>query len=128
MIKYTNRKEDIYKYYSKFDKIDNENISDVNDKIVDEYLTKDSFINEEEELYNTIAMCTYMIENNLYDDYFFSTSKDIIEDYEKGSTCLLQNDSILDEDINNIKEYFNKDSAKEDYYNKLSELYDKENK
>lgn len=128
MIKYTNRKEDIYKYYSKFDKIDNENISDVNDKIVDEYLTKDSFINEEEELYNTIAMCTYMIENNLYDDYFFSTSKDIIEDYEKGSICLLQNDSILDEDINNIKDYFNKDSAKEDYYNKLSELYDKENK
>ena len=123
-----NRKEDIYKYYSKFDKIDNENISDVNDKIVDEYLTKDSFINEEEELYNTIAMCTYMIENNLYDDYFFSTSKDIIEDYEKGSICLLQNDSILDEYINNIKDYFNKDSAKEDYYNKLSELYDKENK
>lgn len=128
MIKYEDRKKDIYNYYSKLGKISNDNISDINDKIVDEYLTKDSFIDEIEELYNTVSMCLYMIENNLYDSYFFESVIDIINDYNSGNIGILQNDSVLDKDIDDIEDYLKKDEAKEDYYNKLSEIYDKEGK
>ena len=76
---YRVRKEEIYGYYTHFDKLDNESIVDANDHIVDCDLKVENFKNELEEFFNTVAICMYMIEHDLYDDYFFEAFNDIEE-------------------------------------------------
>jgi hypothetical protein len=128
MVKYIDIKNKINKYYNSNKKIDIDNIGDINDKLVDDVLGLKSFEDPEEELFNTIAMCNYMIEHNLYDEYFFESAKDIIDDYQNGKVLSLTNDEILDKDIDIVKDYIEKDKYNEEYYNKLSDVYNNENK
>ena len=128
--KYEDRKKEIFHFYEHFDHIDVDNIDEVNDHIVDIDLKKEHFENPLEEFYNTISMCLFMIENDLYDDYFFESYKELLEEYEsnKYEDYFLDKDNdkkLLDEDILIVNEYLNKDRIKSNYYDKLSEIYDK---
>ena len=105
MNKYSDIKNNIYNHYKHFDKIDIDNISDVNDHITDE-LGKSYFENNIDEFFVTTAMCTYMIENDLYDEYFFNTFNELLEEYNNSK-------NIMNIEIEN------------EYYDKLSEVYDK---
>lgn len=128
--KYKDRKDEIYHFYSHFKNIDVDNIEEVNDHIVDVDLKKEHFENPLEEFYNTISMCLFMIENDVYDDYFFESYKELLEEYESGKyeDYFLDKDNdskLLNEDILIVNEYLNKDKIKSNYYDKLSEIYDK---
>ena len=130
-ILYKDRKEEINKYYNKYKDIDIDNIQDINDKIVDKDLKKENFENPLEEFYNILSMCSYMIDNDLYDEYFFNTYEDILEEYEEGN----YDDYFLDvntdkkdisDEIYKINEYLAMDSDKMNYYDSLSEIYNKQ--
>ena len=128
---YRVRKEQIYNFYSKYKNIDADSIQDVNDKIVDLDLKKEDFDNPLSEFYNIVSMCSYMIDNNLYDEYFFNTYDDILEEYKSGSfdECFLdinEDKKSLGEDIYKINEYLSNDNDKMNYYDTLSEIYSKE--
>ena len=130
-ILYKDRKEEINKYYNKYKDIDIDNIQDINDKIVDKDLKKENFENPLEEFYNILSMCSYMIDNDLYDEYFFNTYDDILEEYKSGSfdECFLdinEDKKSLGEDIYKINEYLSNDNDKMNYYDTLSEIYSKE--
>ena len=130
-ILYSVRKKEIYDYYNQYKKIDLDNIQDVNDKIIDVHLKKENFDNPLEEFYNIVSMCSYMIDNDLYDEYFFNTYDEILEEYKSGEF----DDDFLDvnedkksigEDIYKINEYLSNDNDKMNYYDSLSEIYSKE--
>ena len=76
---YKDRKKEIEKYYKKYKNIDMDNILDINDKIVDIHLKKEQFEHPLEEFYNIVSMCSYMIDNDLYDEYFFNTYEELLE-------------------------------------------------
>ncbi len=125
---YSVRKKEINGFYNLYKDIDLDNIQDVNDKIVDVHLKKEQFENPLEEFYNIVAMCSYMIDNDLYDEYYFETYDEILEDYDKGMFddyfLDYENDkSSLKEDINKINEYLSQDNDKMNYYDSLSEIY-----
>lgn len=122
MITYSVRKQDIFNYYKHFDKIDVDNIQDVNDHIIDVDLGKDSFDNLDEEFYNTLSMCIYMIENDLYDEYFFELFKLLLDEYKIEEN---NDKDLIEKDIEIVKDYLKKDEIKSNYYDKLSEVYDK---
>lgn len=128
---YSVRKNEINKFYNKYKKIDLENIQDVNDKIIDVHLKKENFEHPLEEFYNILAMCSYMIDNDLYDEYFFDTYDELLEEYEEG----LFDEYFLDinkdkqdlmDEIYKINEYLAMDNDKMSYYDSLSEVYTKE--
>ena len=128
---YSVRKNEINKFYKKYKKIDLENIQDVNDKIIDVHLKKENFEHPLEEFYNILAMCSYMIDNDLYDEYFFDTYDELLEEYEEG----IFDDYFLDinkdkqdltDEIYKINEYLSMDNDKMNYYDSLSEVYTKE--
>ena len=121
MKKYIDIKNKIYDCYKKFKKIDSDNIQDINDSIIDNMIDKNDFNNEMLELYYTVSMCFYMIENNLYDEYYFNTFNDIIK--ELGNKEL---DAVLTKDIDTIEDYIKKDEIKSAYYDTLSTLYEDE--
>ena len=126
-IKYKVRKDEIYHFYTHHNKVDVDNIEEVNDHIVDVDLKKEHFDNPIEEFYNILSMCTYMVNNDLYDEYFFETLKEILEDYDKGEfDDYLDDKELIDSDIEEIKEYFKKDEVKNKYYDNLTELYNKD--
>ena len=118
-MKYSEIKKSIYHFYTHFKKVDIDNIEEVNDHIISEDLKTSDFEDPLKEFYITVAMCSYMIDNDLYDDYFFNAYKELIE----------ENKLVYDEDINTdlekINEYLKKDEIKSEYYEKLSELYNK---
>ena len=129
-INYETRKREIYHFYEHFDSLDIDTIADANDHIVDIDLKKEHFENPLEEFYNTISMCTYMINNDLYDEYFFETYKELLEEYESGKydnyfLDIINDKMDLEKDIEIVNEYLNKDKIKSNYYDKLSEIYDK---
>ena len=121
MKNYIDIKNKIYDCYKKFKKIDSDNIQDINDSIIDNMIDKNDFNNEMLELYYTVSMCFYMIENNLYDEYYFNTFNDIIK--ELGNKEL---DAVLTKDIDTIEYYIKKDEIKSAYYDTLSTLYEDE--
>ncbi len=130
-VKYETRKDEIYHFYSHFKSLDVDSIEDANDHIVDIDLKKENFENPLEEFYNTISMCTYMINHDLYDGYFFEAYKELLSEYENGDyeDYFLDKESdkeLLDKDIETVNEYLNKDKMKEKYYDNLSAIYDKE--
>ena len=127
-IRYSDRKNEIYGFYNHFDKVDVDNIEEVNDHIVDLDLKKEHFDDDLEEFFNITSMCSYMIENNLYDEYFFKTFREILDDYKNG---LFDNYDILDKevfdnDLKEIEENIKKDEIEEEYYNNLTNIYDEE--
>lgn len=127
MNKYSELKKDIYSYYKHFDKIDIDNITDVNDHITDEDLSKSYFENTIDEFYVTTAMCTYMIEKDLYDEYFFDTFKELLEEYNNSKNIMnIEENDELKNDIENVSDYLKKENTKEEYYKTLSEVYENE--
>ncbi len=117
MKEYIDIKNKVYECYSKYKKIDVDNIQDINDSICE--INKGDFENEMLELYNTVAMCMYMIEHDLYDEYFFEAYSDILT--ELGNK---EFDNVLSKDIDTINDYLKKDEIKSEYYDKLSTLYE----
>ena len=125
MNKYSDIKNNIYNHYKHFDKIDIDNISDVNDYITDE-LGKSYFENNIDEFFVTTAMCTYMIENDLYDEYFFNTFNELLEEYNNSKNIMnIEIENELNNDIDNVSDYLKKEEIEKEYYDKLSEVYDK---
>ena len=125
MNKYSDIKNNIYNHYKHFDKIDIDNISDVNDYITDE-LGKSYFENNIDEFFVTTAMCTYMIENDLYDEYFFNTFNELLEEYNNSKNIMnIEIENELNDDIDDIIDYLKKEEIEKEYYDKLSEVYDK---
>lgn len=127
-ISYKDRKKQIYDFYNKYKDIDLDSITDVNDKIVDVCLKKENFENPLEEFYNITSMCSYMIEHDLYDNYFFDTYEEILEEYSEGKfddyfLNINEDKKDLKEDINRINEYLAHDNDKMSYYDNLSEIY-----
>ena len=127
---YNVRRDEIYSFYNKYKDIDMDSIQDVNDKIIDIHLKKENFDNPLEEFFNIVAMCSYMIDNDLYDEYFFNTYDDILEEYDTGKFDDLFLDisdkKALGDDIYKINEYLSNDNDKMNYYDSLSEIYSKE--
>ena len=131
-ILYSVRKNEIYGFYNQYKKIDADSIQDINDKIVDVHLKKEHFEKPLEEFYNIVSMCSYMIDNNLYDEYFFETYDEILEEYKNGDfdddfLDINEDKRTLGEDIYKINEYLSNDNDKMNYYDTLSEIYSKEN-
>ena len=117
MIKYEERKKEIYTFYDNYKNLSNDNISDANDYIVDVCLRKDSFEETIEEFYNYTAMCSYMLEHNLYDEYFFNTFEEVLEEVE-----LVEKTEELEKDIIELKNYLNKDTMYLKYYDLISNI------
>ncbi len=118
MKSYVDIKYKIYDNYKKFKKISQDDIQEVNDEIIN-MIDNENFNNPILELYNTVAICMYMIDNNLYDKYFFDSYKEILSEIRDKEF-----DDILRKDIDNIEDYIKKDLIKGEYYDKLSEIYD----
>ena len=124
-MKYSDIKKEIYSCYKHFDKIDLDNIQDVNDHITDEDLNKSYFEDTIVEFYVTLAMCTYMMENDLYDNYFFDTYEELLEEYNNSKNIMnVTEEEELKTDIENLKDYLLKDKSKEQYYESLSQIYE----
>ena len=128
---YNKRKEEINNFYSKYKSIDTDNIQDINDKIVDIHLKKENFEHPLEEFYNILAMCSYMIDNDLYDEYYFNTFEEILEDYNEGKfdeyfLNINEDKKAISDEIHKINEYLSIDNDKMNYYDSLSEIYTKE--
>ena len=125
-ITYSRRKNDIFHYYNHFDKIDVDNIEEVNDHIIDVDLKKEHFDDPLEEFYNIVSMCLFMVKNDLYDEYFFDTYKELLEDYSNGlfDEYDIEDKETLDNDLNDINEYLKKDEIESSYYDSLSKIYD----
>ena len=81
MVLYEVRKKEIYSFYDN-KKINSDNICEINDYIVDVCLKKENFEETIEEFYNITAMCSYMLEHNLYDEYFFSSFEELLDEVE----------------------------------------------
>ena len=124
-MKYSELKNNIYNYYKRLKKIDIDNISDVNDYITDKDLGKNYFENNIDEFFCTVAMCNYMIENNLYDEYFFNVFPELLEEYNNTKSIMNNEEEELNKDIDAIKDYLKKEEIEKEYYDKLSEIYDK---
>ena len=120
---YDKRKEQIYEYYKRFKKIDLDNIQEVNDTIVDTLLKHEDFESDQDEFYNTLAMCKYMIENKLYDECFFNDYKDLKEEYDSFSFGSEDEKRLLDSDIEEVDDYLKKEDSEKEYYDKLTEVY-----
>lgn len=130
-ILYKDRKDEINNYYKKYKDINIDNIMDINDKIVDVHLKKENFEHPLEEFYNIIAMCSYMIDNDLYDEYYFNTFEEILEEYNTNNyddyfLDYNKDKEIVKEEINKINDYLSLDNDKMSYYDSLSEVYTKE--
>ena len=125
-MKYSELKKQIYNYYKIFDKIDIDNIQDVNDHITSEDLNKSYFENTTYEFYITVAMCIYMIENDLYDNYFFEIFEELLDEYNALKNIINDEENELKNDIEIVKDYLKKEKTKEEYYENLSEIYDRD--
>lgn len=122
-MKYSDIKNEIYGYYKHMGEINVDNITDVNDHIIDEHLGNERFENNIEEFYILVSMCSYMVEHNLYDEYFFTSYEEVLEDFNNSNSLLNEIEESLKKDIDMISEYIKKDKIKNDYYDKLSSVY-----
>ena len=125
-MKYSDLKKEIYGYYKHCGDINIDNIQEVNDHITDEHLSKSYFENTITEFYVTTSMCTYMIENDLYDEYFFDTFPELLEEFNNSSSIMNEIEDELKSDIDNVSDYLKKEKTKEEYYNKLSKVYEQD--
>ena len=125
-MKYSKVKNEIYGYYKHMGHIDNDNIMDVNDHIIDEHLSSDRFEEFMSELFITVSMCIYMIENNLYDEYFFNSYKELLNEYNNTKNMYNGLDEDLKNDMDNLNDYIKKDEIKSKYYDRLDLYYCKQ--
>ncbi|MBR4178859.1 MAG: hypothetical protein IKR57_05900 [Bacilli bacterium] len=116
MVLYEVRKKEIYSFYDN-KKINSDNICEINDYIVDVCLKKENFEETIEEFYNITAMCSYMLEHNLYDEYFFSSFEELLDEVE-----LVEKTEDLESDIIELKNYLNKDTMYLKYYELISDI------
>ena len=127
--KYIELKKDIYSFYKKYKNLDIDNIQDINDKIVDNDLGRNYLEDFIIEFYVIVSMCVFMIENNLFDEYFFNSYKEMLEEFNNSINMFnLENEKLLRKDIDIIEEYLKKDQMKINYYDKLSEIYENKTK
>lgn len=127
-VKYSDRKKEIFHFYSHFEKIDVDNIEEVNDHIIDIDLKKEHFDDPLEEFYNIVSMCLFMSSKELYDEYFFETYEEILNDYNNGEfdeyDLDINDKELFEKDLDEINEYLKKDKVKSNYYYNLSKIYD----
>ena len=76
-------------------------------------------------------MCAYMVEHDLYDEYFFKTYLELLDCYNSGEFDNLFKDILLDKqsidnDIDSINDYLKKDEIKMKYYQDVSDIYNDE--
>lgn len=122
-MKYSDIKNEIYGYYKHMGNIDIDNITDVNDHIIDEHLSAKRFEDSLEEFYITVSMCSYMVEHNLYDEYFFDAYSELIDEFNKTSALLNNIEDELKQDIDVLNEHVKKDKMMSEYYDNLSNVY-----
>ncbi len=122
-MKYSDIKKEIYGYYEHIGSIDMDSIIDANDHIIDEHLGSSRFENSTEEFYITVAMCSYMINNDLYDEYFFESFKTLLDEFNSSNAVLNNIEEELKKDIDDIKDYIKKDELNKEYYDNLSGVY-----
>ena len=122
-MKYSEIKKEIYGYYEHIGSIDMDSIIDANDHIIDEHLGSSRFENSTEEFYITVAMCSYMINNDLYDEYFFESFKTLLDEFNSSNAVLNTIEEELKKDIDNISDYIKKDELNKEYYDNLSGVY-----
>ena len=100
-----------------------DNIVDVNDHIIDEHLSSQRFEDSLEEFYILVAMCSYMTNNNLYDEYFFSSFSECLEEFNNSNSLINEIEDELQKDIDLVSEYIKKSNVMSEYYEKLSSVY-----
>lgn len=122
-MKYTDIKKEIYGYYNHIGKVDIDNIQDANDHIIDEHIDQKRLENSNEEFYITVSMCVYMIEHNVYDEYFFEAFKELYEEFNNASALLNNVENELKNDTELIDDYIKKDEINKKYYENLSDVY-----
>lgn len=122
-MKYSDIKKEIYGYYEHIGSIDMDSIIDANDHIIDEHLDSSRFENSTEEFYITVAMCSYMINNDLYDEYFFESFKTLLDEFNSSNAVLNDIEEELKKDIDDISDYIKKDELNKEYYDNLSGVY-----
>ena len=130
-ILYEDKKKEVFSYYLVYDGINGENISDINDTIIDKKIDKKELENDLLEFYITVSMCSYMVNNDLYDEYFFKTYVELLDDYNSGKfdnlfKDIISDKEILDNDIESLNEYLKKEEIKAKYYDDVSNIYNEE--
>ena len=130
-ILYDDKKKKIYSYYLEYNNIDADNIFDVNDLIIDQKIKKEELDIEVLEFYITLSMCAYMVDHDLYDEYFFKTYLELLDCYNSEEFDNLFKDILLDKqsidnDIDSINDYLKKDEIKMKYYQDVSDIYNDE--
>ena len=130
-ILYDDKKREIYSYYKEYSDINCDNIFDVNDIITDSKIKSEELENELLEFYITVSMCEYMVENDLYDEYFFRTFVELLDCFNSGEFDNYYKDILIDKqsltkDIESINDYLKKDEIKEKYYQDVSDIYNEE--
>ena len=130
-ILYEEKKKEINGYYNEFGLVSVDNIQEVNDQIIDKRLKKEDLENDLLEFYITVSMCLYMIENDLYDEYFFNTYAELLTEYKTGKydnyfMDILADKELLESDIEDINDYLKKEEAMGKYYDDVSDIYNEE--
>ena len=128
---YEDKKKEVFSYYLVYDGINSENISDINDIIIDKKIDKKELENDLLEFYITVSMCSYMVSNDLYDEYFFKAYVELLDDYKSGKfdnlfKDIISDKEILDNDIESLNEYLKKEEIKAKYYDDVSNIYNEE--
>ena len=128
---YEDKKKEVFSYYLVYDGINSENISDINDIIIDKKINSNDLKNDLLEFYITLSMCLFMIENDLYDEYFFKSYVELLEDYNNGLfdnyfKDIINDKQLIEEDIEIINEYLKKEEIKAKYYDDVSNIYNEE--
>ncbi len=130
-ILYKDKKNEIYGYYKEVGLITVDSIQEVNDNIIDKKIKKEDLENDLMEFYITVSMCSFMIENDLYDEYFFTTYAELLNEYKNGTydnmfMDILSDKADLESDIEEINEYIKKDEAIRKYYDDVSDIYNED--
>lgn len=130
-ILYKDKKKEIYDYYKELGLITVDSIQEVNDNIIDKKIKKEDLENDLMEFYITVSMCSFMIENDLYDEYFFTTYAELLNEYKNGTydnmfMDILSDKADLESDIEEINEYIKKDEAIRKYYDDVSDIYNED--
>ena len=128
---YKDKKKEIFDYYREVGLINVDSISEVNDSIIDKKVSKQDLENDLMEFYITVAMCSFMIENDLYDEYFFNTYAELLSEYKNGSydnlfMDILSDKEAIESDIEEINEGIKKDEIMSKYYDDVSDIYNDE--
>ena len=110
---YSEIKKTVYAEYQKYGRVTIDNIEEVNDHLLDSDINEDN-MEDKKEFFIVTAMCAYMTENDVYDDYFFASYRELNKDY------LSERDPEFVSDVAKINEYLRRDDIKEQFYENIS--------